>query len=228
VTADTEVLTAARRLAEALKPGALDETLAGVTALAVEVLPQVDHASITVRYDSGLLATEAPTDRSILSLDAAQYELREGPCYESATDSVHVSAPFLAHDDRFPRYGPVAVAAGIQAQAAIRLFDAPGSSGALNLYSHEAGSFQDLGVLHELFAHHSATALAYAREVSHLQEAVRTRQVIGQAVGVVMERFGLDEARAFGFLARLSQDRNVKLRVVAERMLAANAEPEER
>ena len=78
----------------------------------------------------------------------------------------------------------------------------------------------DLGALGPLFAHQAATAIAYAREITQLREALATRQVIGQAVGMTMERFDLDDARAFSFLTRLSQDNNVKLRVVAERMLA--------
>jgi AmiR/NasT family two-component response regulator len=79
----------------------------------------------------------------------------------------------------------------------------------------------------DLFAHQSAMAIAYAREITQLREAVATRQLIGQAVGVAMERFELDEARAFGFLARLSQDNNVKLREVARRLLEESAERRE-
>lgn len=213
------LLEASRRLAEALKPGDIDQTLAQVTEAAVEVLPEVDLASITVKHADGRLETIAPTDEVLRDVDAAQYDLQEGPCYESAVNTVHITAPHLAEDVRFPRYAPVAVAKGIEAQAGIRLFDAPASNGALNLYSKRAGAFEDLGPLAQLFAHQSAMALAYAREISSLQDAVRTRQTIGQAVGVTMERFGLDEARAFGFLARLSQDTNVKLRVIAERLL---------
>lgn len=214
-----ELLEASRRLSVALTPADLDETLAKITAAAVEVLPDVRYASITVRHADGRLETVAPTDDLLCEIDAAQYELKEGPCYEAATDTVHVTAPFLAEDPRFPRYAPVATAAGIQAQAGVRLFDAPASNGALNLYADHPGAFQDLGSLGELFAHQSAMALAYAREISQLNEAVRTRQLIGEAVGVVMERYNLDDARAFGLLTRLSQDSNTKLRVIAEGLL---------
>ena len=217
--ADVHMLEASRRLVEALRPGDLNQTLDRITAAAVEVLPEVDYASITIKHADGSLETFAPTDDMLLKLDAAQYEYQEGPCYDSAVDTVHVTSPYLAEDTRFPRYAPVAVAAGIEAQAGIRLFDADSSSGALNLYARRAGSFQALGALGQLFAHQSAMALAYARQISQLQEAVQTRQLIGQAVGVTMERFELDEARAFGFLTRLSQDTNVKLRVVAARLL---------
>ena len=216
---DEKILQASRRLAAALAPGDLDQTLARITAAAVEVLPEVAYASITVKHSDGRLETFAPTDDLILGLDAAQYELREGPCYEAAVDTAHVISTDLAADPRFPAYAPLALATGIGAQAGIRLFDAPDGSGALNLYSLTSGAFQDLDSLTELFTHQSAVALAYARQITQLQEAVQTRQLIGQAVGVTMERYDLDEARAFGFLARLSQDNNVKLRVVAERLL---------
>ena len=76
----------------------------------------------------------------------------------------------------------------------------------------------------DLFAHQSAVALAYARRVDQLEEAVTNRQLIGQAVGMVMERFQVDDARAFGFLIRLSNQENLKLRLVAERLLAAHRE----
>jgi hypothetical protein len=215
----TRILDTSRRLSAVLTPADLDETLAKITAAAVEVLPEVEYSSITIKHADGRLETVAPTDDLLCDLDAAQYELQEGPCYESAVEAAHVTAPHLAEDPRWPRYAPVAVSAGIQAQAGIRLFDANGANGALNLYAGKPGAFDDLGVLGELFAHRSAMALAYARQISELENAVMTRQLIGQAVGVVMERFGLDEARAFGFLTRLSQDNNLKLRVVAERLL---------
>jgi hypothetical protein len=217
--ADQQILEASRRLSDALRPGDLTQTLERITAAAVEVLDDVALASITIKHGDGSLETVAPTDDVLLGIDAAQYELQEGPCYESAVEEVHVTAPHLAADRRFPRYAPVAVAAGIEAQAGVRLFDARASNGALNLYSRREGAFEDLGLLTDLFAHHAATALAYARQVTQLQEAISTRQLIGQAVGVVMERFGLDEARAFAFLTRLSQDTNQKLRAVAERLL---------
>jgi len=213
------MLEASRRLSAALTPAELDVTLANITAAAVEVLPEVAYASITVKHGDGRLETFAPTDEMILDLDAAQYELQEGPCYEAAVDTVHVTAPQLANDVRFPRYAPVAVAAGIKAQAGIRLFDARASNGALNLYAEQPGAFEDFDAISELFAHQSAVALAYAQQINDLQAAIQSRQLIGQAVGIVMERYQLDDARAFGFLARLSSHENVKLRVVAQRLV---------
>lgn len=215
------MLETARRLSAALSPGDLDHTLSQITAAAVEVLPDVRYASLTVQHADGSIETVAPTDDLLCDIDAAQYELQEGPCYEAAVETVHVISPNLAADERFPRYSEVALAAGIRAQAGIRLFENPKSQGALNLYSLHVGAFEDLESMSDLFAHQAAMAIRYAHEIANLQEAVRTRKTIGQAIGIVMERYGLTDERAFAFLTRLSQHRNVKLRLVAQEIIAA-------
>jgi hypothetical protein len=218
---EERMVETARRLSGTLTAGDLDHTLRQITTAAVAVLPEVRYASLTVRHADGSLETVAPTDDLLWRLDAAQYELQEGPCYEAAVDTAHVISPDLAIDERFPRYGRVAVDAGVRSQAGLRLFDTPKSQGALNLYSPTVGAFDDLGSINELFAHQAAMAIAYAQEVHNLQEAMATRKLIGQAIGIVMERYGLTEERAFAFLTRLSQHRNVKLRLVAQEIVAA-------
>lgn len=215
-----QIVDVARRLAGALGPGDLDSTLSAITAAAVEVLPEVHYASISISRKDGRLETVAPTAELLLPLDTAQYELREGPCYYAAVDSVHITSPDLASDQRFPKYAAIAVASGIRAQAGLQLFDGKNSQGALNLYSESVGAFADLGTVGELFAHQSAMAIDYAREIDSLRQAVQSRGLVGQAVGIVMERFRLDEARAFGFLVRLSQQQNVKVRVIAADLVA--------
>jgi ANTAR domain-containing protein len=219
---DDRALDTIKRLSANLTPGDLDHTLERITAAAVEVLPGVHYASITIKHADGSLETAAPTDQMLLGLDAGQYELREGPCYDAAVDQLYVSSPNLAADERFSRYAALAVKAGVRAQAGVRLFETPKptAQGALNLYSRDVGSFTDMSVVSQLFAHQAAIALDYAREVKNLQEAVKTRQAVGRAVGIVMERYGLNEERAFAFLARVSQTRNVKLRQVAAELVA--------
>ncbi len=216
----TEFLEVSRHLRATLPPAELDQTLAKITAAAVEALPDVRFASITVKHADDRLETVAPTADLLKPLDAAQYELREGPCYYAAVRSVHVASPDLAADQRFPKYATVAVAAGIHAQAGLQLFDGKKSQGALNLYSEDVGAFADFGAVGELFAHQAAMALDYAREIDNLRQAVHSRGVVGQAVGILMERLRLDDARAFAFLVRLSQQENVKVRVLAEDLVA--------
>ena len=217
--AGESVLDAMDRLRRALTPGDLDHTLRQIVQAAVTVLPQVERASITVRHDDGRLETVQPSDEALLRLDAAQYDLQEGPCYDAATDSVHVVSPDLASDDRFPRYAAVALEQGVHAQAGLRLFDTPRSQGALNLYSGQVGAFADLDDLGELFVHQAGTAIAYAQEVDDLRAALEARRTIGQAIGILMERYELTDERAFAFLTRLSSHRNVKLRRVAQEVV---------
>lgn len=214
----------AARLSESLVPGDLDTTLSHVTTAAVELIPEVQCASITLRFGDDHLETTAATHDFLLEVDERQYDLREGPCYDAATDTLHVVSSDLAEDPRFPHFGPMAARAGIRSMAAFRLFDAKSSTGALNLYAEEPGCFDDLHTTAALFRHQAAVAIAYAHEVTNLQEALLTRKTIGQAIGIVMERYQLTDQRAFAFLTRLSQDRNVKLRLIAEELIAATEE----
>jgi hypothetical protein len=220
----TELLEISRRLSAALTPADLDQTLSAITSAAVEVLPDVRYASITVKHADGRLQTFAPTDEVITELDAAQYDLQEGPCYEAAVETAHFTAPYLADDARFPHYAPIAASRGMQAQAGIRLFDADRANGALNLYAEKPGVFEDFDAVSELFAHQATVALGYARLVDNLEQAIQTRQLIGQAVGLVMERYQLDDARAFAFLTRLSSHQNIKMRDLARRMVEESGE----
>jgi hypothetical protein len=221
---EEELEAAARQMSRTLTPRELDKTLHNITHAAVDVLPDVDYASITIRHADGRLETVAPTHDLLVSVDAAQYDLQEGPCYSAATDDVHVVAPDLATDERFPRYAPIAVDAGIRAQAGMRLFTATSSQGALNLYSRTQGAFADLGELGDLFARRSGRAIQDAQELETLSDASGTHKLVGRAVGIAMERYGFSEQRAFAFLARLAQAHGVEMPAAAEAVVTASAQ----
>jgi GAF domain-containing protein len=219
---EERLVDTARRLSERLKPADLDATLSQITAAAVEVLPNVQFSSISIRHPDGSLSTVAPTDERLRRIDEEQYRLQEGPCYQASLEPGPIISSDLGADERFPKYGPAALSEGIRAQIGVRLFETRRSNGALNLYSTEVGAFDDVESIGALFAHQSAQAIAYAQEVGNLGEAMRTRTMIGQAVGIVMERYGLNDERAFAFLQRLSSHRNVKLRQVAQEIIDAS------
>jgi hypothetical protein len=220
---ESRVLQMAQELSGRLAPGDLDQTLRRITEAAVEVLPGVDLASISVKHADSTLNTYAPTSEVLKGLDAAQYDLREGPCYDAAVEVARRVSSDLASDERYPNYGPLATAVGIRSQAGIRLFETPDAAqGALNLYSRQAGTFDNAEMVTELFRHQAAVAIRYANEVADLRQAMSTRQVIGQAVGIIMERYEMPDARAFAFLTRLSNERNVKLRLIAQELIAAS------
>lgn len=232
---DTErrALHLVKTLSETLHVGGLEDTLAALTQAAVATLPGVDDASITIRHSDGTLQSHALTSEYLQALDDSQYATREGPCYDGVTNNAVTVCGDLLHDPRYPEYGPRAAAAGVRSQSGVRLFEARQTRGALNLYSKRVGALADIGFLAVLFSEHARTAISYAREIDGLAQAVTSRQLVGQAVGILMERYQLTDERAFAFLARISQDRNVKLRTVAEEIIAmpgaeSASEPAER
>lgn len=206
-------------LADALSAKRLDETLQSLTEAAVHTLPGVDHASITVRHQNGTIQSYAMTADFLEELDAGQYENQEGPCYDGVANNAFTVCGNLANDPRYPNYGPQALAAGVRSQAGLRLYEADKARAALNLYSRSVGALADIAFLAELFSQHARTAIRYAQEIDGLTEAITSRQLIGQAVGILMERYQLSDERAFAFLSRVSQDRNLKLRVVAQEVI---------
>jgi GAF domain-containing protein len=225
VAEEADILHASQALLQRLKPGDLDATLESITRAAVEVLPQVQFSSITMRHRDGTLDSYALTHDVLAQLDEQQFKLQEGPCYHAATDETFTVCNDLASDERYPNYGPIAAGIGIRSQAGIRLFENNRSIGSLNLYSREVGALADAHTLSQLFSHQAAVALAYSIEVKTLREAVQTRTRIGQAVGIVMERYKIPEQQAFAFLTRLSQHRNIKLRHIADELIEANGKP---
>ena len=171
-TLDRQTEDTLRELAERLTPADLDATLNKVTTAAVELLPHVDYASLTVRHRDGTVHSYASTDAILVDLDRTQDELQEGPCYYAITESPHVISRDLRVDPRFPRFGQAAAEVGILSQAGLRLFKTGGAVAALDLYSTQAGAFEELNRLDRLFAHQAATALNYARELDNLHEAL--------------------------------------------------------
>ena len=198
---------------------AREAALRGLATSAASNIPQVDFVSITVHDQDHTLRTVAATDPLAEQLDSVQYELREGPCYAAVTDERFVLVNDLAGASDFPRYGTRAADVGVRSQAAIQLLR-NGQRAGLNLYARRAGAFDRSTVqLAELFATQAAAVLEYAVQVEQLSEALHTRTDIGTAVGIVMERYGVDRNRAFAFLVRNSNDRGLKLRVLAQRVI---------
>jgi GAF domain-containing protein len=197
-------------------PTKIREALGVLTAGAVDAIPGADYASISIRHASGELETVASTHPVVSDIDACQYRLQEGPCYDAVTDESFTAVFDLERDARWPNYGPAAAKMGLHAQLAVLLTDDRRERSALNLYAAQPHMFNNDSIdMAEMFASHAAVAMGLVRTVETLGEAIGTRQVIGQAAGIIMERYQIDEERAFAFLVRISQDSNVKLREVA-------------
>jgi hypothetical protein len=197
-----------------------DQTALNAIAIsASRNIPGAELVSITVRRRNEPLRTVAATDALAEQADGLQYELHEGPCYAAVTNERFVLVNDLAATADFPRYGPEAVELGIRAQAAIQLIHDRETAG-LNLYARTPGAFDRATVqIAELFAEQAGALLGYAAQVEQLSEALHTRSDIGTAVGIVMERYNIDRERAFAFLVRNSNNRNMKLRLLAQQVI---------
>ncbi|TCN41135.1 GAF domain-containing protein [Kribbella orskensis] len=212
-----EVAEVMSEVAAALQsPMDLDETLELITRSAADTIPGIIEASISITTKDREIKTLAPTGLLVTRADHLQYELGEGPCLDAALDDPIVAVNDLAADPRWPDFGPKAAALGFGSQVAFQFRAEPHVRGALNLYALEPNSIdQDSVQLGSMFAGQIAVAMGWARQDQTMTEALATRNVIGQAVGIVMERYQVDSDRAFAFLVRLSQSRNTKLRTVA-------------
>jgi GAF domain-containing protein len=231
ITQDPEDLDAAVRSLSRLllAEETLEETLDRVASLACRTLPGCDAASVTMIHD-GRPSTPVQTDEIATELDKAQYRSDHGPCLEAYSVRQVVAAPIAKDNDsarRWPQFTMAAVDAGIRSVLAIPLVANRRPVGALNIYSRTIDAFDDTQAeTAALFSEQASIACAnaelYWRTYSlteHLREALESRDVIGQAKGILMARRGCTPDAAFEALKRASQHRNTKLREIAEQVV---------
>jgi len=164
--------------------------------------------------------SRAATDPIVEQLDAIQTDLGEGPSLTSIWKQHTLRCDDIASERRWPRFAAAAQQRGIASSLSFQLFVAEDNLGALNLYSDIPKAFdeasEDYGLI---FAAHAAVALVGAQRESQLLQALLSRDLIGQAKGILMERYKITGEKAFLFLARLSQDTNTKLHDIAEKII---------
>ena len=214
----------ARAMAEAAQAinvhGTLTDTLDAVAHAAREAVPGFDHVGISVVQSDGTVATVAATSPLVIDMDTLQYELGQGPCLSALSEATLVLAEDLPHEQRWPRYVPRSVKSGARAQMGVQLFASDEPLGGLNFYSTLTGAIDPEAPRRaELFATHAALALSHARRADRAAEAVPTRQLIGQAVGILMERFELTEDRAMYYLVKIAAAGRLQLRDVAREVV---------
>ncbi len=195
----------------------LERTLSEVVAAAVEMVPAATGGGIS-RTEAGTVRSSHATDDTIHKLDERQSELNEGPCITAADDPPRhgiVVADDLdgADRERWPHFASFAVDLGFRSVLSTHLASRPGGPrSALNLYAAEPHAFDHhaRGIA-GIFAVQAATLLYGAEEAQLLGRAVDSRDDIGQAKGILMERFAIDDAEAFQMLVTSSQNTNMKL-----------------
>jgi GAF domain-containing protein len=219
-----EMLSATARLLQA-EPD-LDTTLQAVVAVTLSNVPGAEHAGITTLDKSRRPCTPVASHTLVEAVDDVQYSLGEGPCLSALHGQSTMVADDLADEERWPRFGPRAVDLGVRSMVSFQLFVHAGTVGALNLYAGERRAFGEESVaIGQLLAAHAAIAIVAARNAQEMRLALSTRDVIGQAKGILMERHKIGADAAFGLLVKASQDSNRKLREVAAIVSATGVDP---
>lgn len=216
----------ARHLAEIatvlLTPGAV-AAVDRVVSLAVQTMDTCDEA--------GLCSLTTAPDRAksqatglIGELERLQTQAGQGPCIETLAGLAWVYVPDLLDDQRWPMFSPAAARLGMRSALAYRLSVDGETLGALQLFAHLPGAFNANERAQGLiYATYAGLALALSRDregeqarIDNLNSALASRDIIGQAQGILMERERITADQAFALLRRSSQHLNRKLRTVAQ------------
>jgi GAF domain-containing protein len=215
------------RIAQALQAAPTPASTAEQIVAYVREQLVADDAGITVIRAGGRLGTVAATNSLVEHADTLQNELNEGPHRDSSWHGETLIVSDLASEERWPRWAAELAALGVCSLLAVELTTVEDERiGSINVYwtQPRTVSADDVAFVN-IFARHAALALSSAMNKEGLNVALDTRKLIGQAQGLLMERYGLDEARAFEVLRRYSQEHNLKLRRVAEHLVSTRKLP---
>ena len=194
-----------------------DTVIAELAEHAAVEIPGAQYAGVTVTRNAKHIDTPATTHKWPLLLDEIQQRHGEGPCLTAAWEEKTIHVADLTTDERFPLYARDALAeTPIRSVMAFQMWIAGERMGALNVYAETTHAFgaetREIGLV---FAAHSSVAWNAARRDEQFKRALSSRDVIGQAKGMLMERYGVNAIQAFDLLRKLSQDSNTPLIQIA-------------
>jgi GAF domain-containing protein len=206
------------------EPG-VEETVDLVLQYALKAVG-CDYAGVIFVYGRAKVETIAATDPLIERLDEIQMEHGEGPDLDTLEERLSVLVDDTQTETRWPGWASRVASTGIRSLLSVRLYTTENTIGTLNLYGRSPNQFDvdDQAVAH-ILARHAAVAIGAARKEQNLWQAVDARKLVGQAQGILMERFDLSADQGFAVLLRYSQDNNIKLRDVAERLVETRTLP---
>ena len=209
----------------------VDRVMEAITAGAVSHVPGTTYAGVLlVDQKHEQFDTVAPTDQVMVHLDRLQKETNEGPCLEAAWEHHMVRTNAIATDPRWPNLSARTVEeTPARSSLSFQLFTHQGAMGALNMFSDRENAFdaesEEIGLV---YATHAAIALYRTRQQDNFRSALASRDIIGQAKGMIMERFTIDAVRAFELLRKLSQDSNTPLIDIARQIVEAETTSDSR
>jgi transcriptional regulator with GAF, ATPase, and Fis domain len=206
--------------------GHADDVLDELTQNATRFVPGAQHAGLSLVGRHGSIETVAYTHKYAVMLDDIQRRRREGPGLAAWEHQV-IRIDDLADEQRWPKYRRDAIAAtAVRSILSLQLFADLKHMGALNLYAESPNVFDDESVqLGVIFATHTALAWNIVRRDEQFKNALASRDIIGQAKGMIMERFNIDATQAFELLKRLSQTSNAPVAEVARGLVHADHPP---
>lgn len=203
------------------RPTDLDATLIGVTQTAVRHVPGTDSADILIVSPPDGFESVAATSPLAPRIDAFQQDFNEGPCLDAADGEPLVRCDDLKNDPRWPRFGKSAAAEGVHSVLSFQLYTFGSRRAVMNLVGLRPNVFtMEAEAFAGMIATHAATALIAHNKELQFQSALASRDTIGQAKGMIMERFGVDAVRAFELLVKMSQNSNTRLAEVAGEIVA--------
>lgn len=221
----------AQRMAELARsfagPLAVEDVLHGVTRAAVELLPGADHAGVLLIAKGGKFESLVGTSDLIYKLDELQEQYGAGPCLDAALNHLIIRVDDFEKDQRWPEYSRAVLETGVRSSLSFKLYTGDRTAGALNVFSSRVNAFDgEQEAIGSVLAAHAAAALLASRQGEQLQSALTTRDLIGQAKGVIMERYDVDAVRAFEMLRELSQSMNTRLADIAQRVVDTRGDPD--
>ncbi|WP_432936923.1 GAF and ANTAR domain-containing protein [Kribbella sp. CA-253562] len=197
-----------------------DDVLRDAVGAAMDLVSGAQAGSATVLVGGRHVAHKAESGALPARVDALMSEVGEGPCLDALYQRRIVRVDDMRQEDRWPRFAPRAAELGALSMLAFPLFVKDDSLCALNLYADEPGAFTDESEhVGRLLAAQAAVAYSGAQRAENLLAAIETRDLIGQAVGLLMERYSITANRAFETLVRFSRQTNRKLRDVAAELV---------
>lgn len=200
-------------------PRAPEEILAEVTAAAVELIPGVDTAGVLLLRKNGFDSLAGTMDIPH-RLDQLQMKFNEGPCIQAAVNDVVVRTDDFRDEVRWPQYSPAVVEVGVLSGISFKLFTADQTAGALNFFGFKPHTWSNEDeTIGGVLAAQATAAILANQHGRQLETALLTRDRIGQAKGIIMERYQVDDIRAFDMLRVLSQESNTKLAEVAAKVI---------
>jgi len=195
----------------------LENTLTAIVHAAAETVPGADEASISAVRGRREVRTVAASGELAPAVDQAQYQTGQGPCLDSLYEHQTQRLSDMRDCQRWPKFAARASQLGVGSMLAVQLYVDGDNLGALNLHSRRTDAFSDESEQVALmFAAHAAVAFAGAQAQEQMQTAVNSRDLIGQAKGILIERYRISGQEAFRLLVVASQSTNIKLYDVAD------------